>query len=1293
MRRRLRNLLLSLLAAFGLTLTLGGFWLQSHPAWVDKKIDSWAKNYVAVHPLADSAQLAWAGLQWHPWFGLSVDSVFLGTPKSHVVVRGLTLQGVGYGGQTLHVDSLVWDSLYIQGIPQASWGHWFDPWMDTSGEASTLGLQATYLAGRIAWAPQLGGEVWVVDQAWNDLAWNQPARPGLQARIQAPWPDWSPVDLSGEWTETGIDVSLTSNEFTLSVHASTDAQAPMLQWDFVGISWEATASGVVLGDSTWSHWRALGTQAFWRERSWTLEGDFISGKWGVSLQEHEEEEVLAAIQARGDSAKIVVSGDWTQWRGDVLDASLAEGRVDGHLNLLGTRSQIGAWTWALDAQGPRLAWGETFVNHWAISASGDPSEITGRISAAEPALGSWNFQWFAAKEEVRFDWAWDERMTFLDSLGLPKQGRIAGVIGWGNGGYAHIENAQDPGFSPLFLDWVPDTRGVHQVDFRIGDYRGGGRFEKSPLEWTLPRVESIEAMLSSWLDGQWTWFSKQGIQSIWAEGPDWTAQLALGHGYQRIEAADREGSWSFSSAAPMQGLRPVETHLDLDAGEGQAEMVMFSRARTDDALTCSWDIPRWSSKGRIAVNLQRRPGRWTLDVLPSAMSLLGHHSALQGGHKIQYNWEEQRLAFGDGLAWRSPVGSFAISGALSPEPYEVLRIQWSDLVIRDWTAPWLEENPLEGKMYGQLVLAGAIGAWNTSADLWIPDLTVEGQSLGAVESQWDVNIETGKVAMRAQAGWGDSLWLTAQGERQTFWDIEVDVDRFPLRYLRPFTEGSLENWAGGFSAECTVRENANSWQVIGRGILDELAFYVPMTGVTYQGSPRVQFRKGDISVQGILRDAKGLGLVQLSGGYSYSAAVGKAVDLRLEGTRFLALDLAEGDDFYGHVMARGQARLTGGLQGLRLEVQATPLDSSVFVLPMDAPVTLEDAGFIQFKSRPRGPQIRRTAPRPVEQDFQFDFGLNMEVTPAITARIILDETVGDVLEGKGSGSLRIEYPHSGDLSMNGTVTLQEGTYLFTLENLMNKPFSVEPGATLSWTGDPYHAGVQLTALYKTRTNPSAYLGLTSQERLPVDVKLAVTGDLMQPDLGFDISLPTAGNAVQAALQSRLVTPDEKTTQVLSLLTLHSFWDQGQGWSATGVNALETNTTQVLAQQFSNFMSQGLGENWDVQLAYANDSRALQRQMDASIGRSFLDNRLKVMTEWGIPMGAQQSNVGLGDITLTYQLSADGRWTATAYSVRNSDMAFTGQPVAQKQGLGVQTQWMGASWQALWRQIFEKKEGN
>lgn len=207
----------------------------------------------------------------------------------------------------------------------------------------------------------------------------------------------------------------------------------------------------------------------------------------------------------------------------------------------------------------------------------------------------------------------------------------------------------------------------------------------------------------------------------------------------------------------------------------------------------------------------------------------------------------------------------------------------------------------------------------------------------------------------------------------------------------------------------------------------------------------------------------------------------------------------------------------------------------------------------------------------------------------------------------------------------------------------------------------------------------------------MDVKLHVTDDLMQPNLGFDVALPTAGSATQAALQSRLVSADEKTTQVLSLLTLHSFWDQQQGWSTTGVSAVETNTTQVLAQQFSNFMSQGLGSNWDVQLAYSNNAQTLQRQMDASIGRSFMDDRLKIQTEVGIPVGARQTSLGLGDVTLTYRLSDDGRWVAQAYSVRNSDMAFTGQPVAQKQGLGVQLQLSGSSWSQLWQRLRSKSQ--
>ncbi len=220
------------------------------------------------------------------------------------------------------------------------------------------------------------------------------------------------------------------------------------------------------------------------------------------------------------------------------------------------------------------------------------------------------------------------------------------------------------------------------------------------------------------------------------------------------------------------------------------------------------------------------------------------------------------------------------------------------------------------------------------------------------------------------------------------------------------------------------------------------------------------------------------------------------------------------------------------------------MDSSLFVLPLDAPVTLDDVGFMSFKKREA--TALGLATTEVKSDFRFDMGLKVHVTPAITARIILDETVGDILEGQGQGELSIDYPNSGDLQMNGMLTLNKGTYLFTLENLINKPFTVEPGANLTWSGDPYHAQVDLTAVYKTRTNPGPYLGLSSQERLPVDVKLHVTDDLMQPNLGFDIALPTAGSATQAALQSRLVSADEKTTQSLESVDVALFLGPATG---------------------------------------------------------------------------------------------------------------------------------------------------
>lgn len=1293
MRRRILRSLLIFLSGLVLVGLGAVFYVVRHPEIVNETLETWAKKYVEANPLADSVELHWSGIAWQPWTGLKLAEAHLGRGDDYIALYGLSIEGLGYRAQGLQANAVQWDSLWIVGQPDASWLDWIAPWMDTTRASSPFALQIGDVSGKIVWKSSFSEEEWEFTPHVSNFVWNVDGTPSFEASLQPGFKAWSRIAMHGSKESDSWLLGMQSEEFSLDVQLRMDSVQTLLQWDFVGIPWEASASGVLLGDARFTHWQALGSQAFWRDRFWNAEGDYHQGQWSMNLQEKDGEKTLAELKAQGNLDEFEVDLRWNDWRADLLQLEWNGWKVHGDSHGQGRRNEEGNWVWSFEAQGSHVASEALKLQDWEIRSHGDGREVDLSIAVADPYVGQAEFHYEWGNDALDFRWAWDEQMHFLDSLGLPARGALKGDFSWANGGYAHIENALDAAYSPCYLDWSKGPSGKHEMEARLGDYRAGFTSSHSPLTWQLPLQTRPDYLVSQWLDGQWTWCQAQGIEYLWLDGPDWKLNYQAQKGYQRIEASGdwQSTAWSFSSAAPSKSLRPVESRFHMDLAQGPLDLEAFSRKGQKDVFRLDWDWKSWNIGGHVRWELDRRPNAWEARILPSALSLLGHHSAVQGGEHIRYDWAQGKLSLGEGLQWKSPVGSISMSGALSADPSEVMRIHCADLPLKDWTALFVESLPVAGNVWGQLILAGAIGSWNTSADIWIPELTLEGQSLGSVQSQWDVNVESGAVNMRAQAGWGDSLWLMASGDRSDRWDIELTVDRLPLHYLEPFTEGSLEQWQGQFMAEVLLREEKKGWTLLGSGELHEASFYIPTTGVTYQGSPRLKFRQGDIQCSGVLRDHRKKGLIRLTGGYDYHAAPGKALQLRMEGERFLALDLAKGTDFYGQVVAKGYATLSGGLNALRLEVDASPLDSSVFALPMDAPVTLEDASFIQFKARPKGPQIRRaqTKSSPLESEFQFDFGLSIHVNPNITARIILDETVGDVIEGKGNGELRIDYPATGELEMNGLLTLQEGTYLFTLENLINKPFSVEPGATLSWTGDPYHAAVDLTAVYKTRTNPSAYLGLANQERLAVDVKLAVTGDLMQPDLGFDIDLPTANSAIQAALQSRLVTPDEKTTQVLSLLTLHSFWDQGQGWSATGVSALETNTTQVLAQQFSNFMAQGLGENWDIQLAYASDSKALQRQMDASIGRSFLDDRLKVMTEWGIPMGSQQANMGLGDVTLSYQLTEDGRWTASAYSVRNADMAFSGQPVAQKQGLGIQAQWMGDSWSALWKKWFAK----
>ncbi|RYE71896.1 MAG: hypothetical protein EOO81_04780, partial [Oxalobacteraceae bacterium] len=82
-------------------------------------------------------------------------------------------------------------------------------------------------------------------------------------------------------------------------------------------------------------------------------------------------------------------------------------------------------------------------------------------------------------------------------------------------------------------------------------------------------------------------------------------------------------------------------------------------------------------------------------------------------------------------------------------------------------------------------------------------------------------------------------------------------------------------------------------------------------------------------------------------------------------------------------------------------------------------------------------------------------------------------------------------------------------------NFIQRKFDIVPGSTIIWTGEPTTAQLNVTALYIANTAPLDLIGdqisapttairNTYLQKLPFEVRLTLTGELMQPIIDFDM---------------------------------------------------------------------------------------------------------------------------------------------------------------------------------------------
>ena len=285
----------------------------------------------------------------------------------------------------------------------------------------------------------------------------------------------------------------------------------------------------------------------------------------------------------------------------------------------------------------------------------------------------------------------------------------------------------------------------------------------------------------------------------------------------------------------------------------------------------------------------------------------------------------------------------------------------------------------------------------------------------------------------------------------------------------------------------------------------------------------------------------------------------------------------------------------------------------------------------------------------------MDIDMTLNVLPNIDMQLVIDPTVGDIIQGRGTGQLTMHIvPKANIFEMRGEYVISEGDYLFTLQNIWHKLFKVVPGSTVSWNGDPMGAILDINAVYETKASlkplvGNSLQGIDTSRAVPVECYIKLTDDMMSPTVTFDVNVPNVAPEIQTVISKALNDQQSIATQMFWLLAANTFSSEDTG--AMGASLSATTGFELLSNQLSNWLS---GDNYNIVLRYRPRTEQTGDEVDFGFSKSWLDNRLIVEVEGGYLsdealQATEKASNFVGEAFITWLIDPDGAFRLKGFT--------------------------------------------
>jgi hypothetical protein len=621
----------------------------------------------------------------------------------------------------------------------------------------------------------------------------------------------------------------------------------------------------------------------------------------------------------------------------------------------------------------------------------------------------------------------------------------------------------------------------------------------------------------------------------------------------------------------------------------------------------------------------------------------------------------------------------SVDGEVAENDTSLMTVQFENLNLANLGSYLRKDIPLEGVVNGMAAIQDYYAHRLVFSDFKVRQFSYRDQEIGniALLNQWDNDRSLLQSAMEISTQQGQKLlvegnYIPKSKELLYF----AYFDELSLVALETFIQSNISNFKGYGTGKVKIHGTTDKVLLNGALAATDAGLTVDYTQVNYHFTDSIHF-KGDTILFDQIQISDPMGNRGIfDGTIVHNNFQDMQYNLSISSPKLLAMNTSARDNsqFFGQVVANGWFEITGRGKSVNLSGTATTRLGTNVNISLEDESVLERYDFIQFIST----EVTDRQNFLLSKKDVGDFSLNLTIraTPEARAQLIYNSQIGDVINAQGEGILRFGMDKDGNITLSGDYTVEKGDYLFTLQNVINKRFTIEQGGTIQWSGDPYNAIINISAVYKLKASlydllVDSYNNVYQNQRIQVESKILLSDELSNPTIDFAINFPTVEDRLVEELKQYFSTQEELNKQILSLVVLGKFYtpEYIRGtYEAQNPNLIGTTASELFSNQLSNWLSQ-ISSNVDIGLNYRPGNQLTNDEIELAMSTQIFNDRVTLNGNIGNNSNPQTTNNSqlVGDFDVNVKLIPNGKVQLKAYNRSNNNLIYETSPYTQGVG--------------------------